>query len=199
MNNKSIPVWILAGSLCAAPVLAHHSNAMIENSTPIWVKATVIRYEPRNPHVLIFVDEKRPDGQVRHLTVEGPNMPRLERMNLARDFIKPGEVIELCGFPFKKDVIAQHAALPPGGPELPALHAEMLVLPNGKMQPWGPYGKMDNCVRPNDSAQTWMDFVNADPIAQQSWCRGMSYANVPSVAPKALVEEVNRRMSSPCS
>jgi hypothetical protein len=67
------------------------------------------------------------------------------------------------------------------------------------MQPWGPYGKLDNCVRPNDTAQTWVDFLNTVPIAGELWCRGMIYASVPSVAPKALVEEVNRRMKYPCN
>ncbi len=197
--SKSILAGILSISLCIGPALAHHNMGMIEFSTPIWVKATVLRYEPRNPHVLIWVEQKLADGQVKPMMVEGPNMLRLERMHLSKDFIKPGEVIELCAFAFRKDVIAQHNALPPGGPDLPALHVGLLMLPDGRKQPWGPYGKMDNCVRANDTAQVWVDFVNTDEIGRELWCRGMSYTTAPSVAPKALVEEVNRRMATPCS
>jgi hypothetical protein len=159
---------------------------MIDIYTPVWIRGTVIRYEPRYPHVLIHVEEKRVGGMARSLIIEGPIMSRLERMNLARDFIKPGDVIELCGFPFRK------------GTSLPAVHAHLLVHADGKGQPWGPYGKLDNCVRAGDSAQTWTAFVNAMPMAREYWCRGLAYTGAPSVAPRSLVEEVGLGMAEPC-
>jgi len=131
-----------AAALCAGPAFAHHSIKMIEISSPVWLEATVVSYEPRNPHVLIHVMEKRADGSTNPIIVEGPIMRRLEDMRLAKDFIKPGDVLRMCGFPFKQDVIASN---------LPALHVHLLVLPDGRWQPWGPYGKLDNCVRPDDS------------------------------------------------
>lgn len=188
MNARKTRAWTLAALLCAGPAFAHHSIGMIDIAAPVWLKATVIRYEPRNPHVLIHVEETRADGTVKPWTIEGPIMARLGRMNLARDFLKPGDVIEICGFPFRK----------PGPPELPALHAQVLVLPDGTRQPWGPYGKLDNCVRPHDDARTWADWVNAVPTAREYWCKGLLHAGVPSVAPKAFVEDVNRRLASPC-
>ena len=177
-------------ALGAGPALAHHSIKMIDTASPVWLKATVVSYEPRNPHVLIHVE-----GNV---TIEGPIMRRLEEMKLAKDFIKAGDIIEICGFPFKQDVIASNAAMPVGTPKLPALHAQLLVLPNGRWQPWGPYGKLDNCVRPNDTPKQWADFINAVPMGHEYWCKGLALATVPSVAPKAFVQEVNEHISAPC-
>jgi hypothetical protein len=164
---------------------------MIDIATPVWLKGTVTRYEPRHPHVLIHLAVEDADGRMRTWIVEGPIMTRLARMNLRRDFIERGDVIELCGFPFTKDVLARQAALP-------ALHAQLLVLPDGRRQPWGPYGKLDNCVRPGDSAQSWADLVNAQPMAREYWCKGLAETRAPSVAPKPLVDEVSRRIQSPC-
>jgi len=193
--NRTLVAFGLLLYACAAG--AHHSIGMIDIGSPIWVKATVVSYEPRFPHVLIHVERTR-DGQVEPLEIEGPNMDRLERMNLARDFIRRGDVIEVCGFPFKKDVIAAHAAMPPGTMKLPALHAQLLVLADGRWQPWGPYGKLDNCVRAQDTPQQWTAFLKSVPMGLEYWCKGLAYRSAPTVAPPSLVDEVNRTLDNVC-
>jgi hypothetical protein len=70
-------------------------------------------------------------------------------------------------------------------------------MPDGRMRLFGPYGKLDNCVRPHDTAQSWVDFLNADPLARQAWCV-RNFVTVPSTAPKALVDEINGLMANPC-
>lgn len=186
-----------AAALCAGPAIAHHSIKMIEISSPVWLEATVVSYEPRNPHVLIHVVEKRADGSTNPVTVEGPIMRRLEDMRLPKDFIKPGDVLRMCGFPFKQDVLAYNAATP-GLQKLPALHVHLLVLPNGRWQPWGPYGKLDNCIRPGDSPQRWVEFLDTVPMGLEYWCKGLAHSNVPSVAPQGFLDEVDRRIAMPC-
>jgi uncharacterized protein DUF6152 len=196
-TRRILQFLAFAAALAAGPALAHHSIKMIDVASPQWLSVTVISYEPRNPHVLIHVQENRPDGAKSTMTLEGPIMRRLQEMHLAKDFIKPGDVLEVCGFPFTQDVVATHfstAGLPP----LPALHAHLLVLPDGRWQPWGPYGKLDNCVRAGDTPQRWADFINAVPMGLEYWCKGLSRASVPSVAPKTFVEDVNRQLSSTC-
>ncbi len=179
----------LAMMSITAPALAHHNIGMIDIGNPVWVRGTVTRYEPRDPHVLIHLQTREQDGHVTSLIVEGPIMNRLNRMHLARDWLEAGDVIEVCGFPFKKAGVAA----------LPALHVQLIVMPDGRRQPWGPYGKLDNCVRPGDSAQLWVDLVNADPMAHEYWCKGVAYATTPSVAPRTLVEDVGRRIATPCT
>jgi hypothetical protein len=44
----------LSGS---SPAEAHHSVGMFDLSTPIWVKGTVIAYEPIAPNAMIHLEE----------------------------------------------------------------------------------------------------------------------------------------------
>ncbi len=188
---------MLFATLMGAPAVAHHSIGMIEIGSPVWVEATVVRYEPRNPHVLIHVEQRLADGRVTPLTVEGPIMARLERMNLPRDFLKPGDVIRLCGFPFRKDIVANHASAPAGTPELPALHAHLIIRADGQWQPWGPYGKLDNCIREDDGVDAWVAFIGRDAMAREYWCKAQGYPAAQRPEVKSKSEEITRRMAPP--
>jgi hypothetical protein len=192
MKNALIWAAAIAALACTTSLRAHHSVSVIETSKPFWLKGTVSSYEPKNPHVMITLEgAKGDDGKVETWTVEGPILSRLARMNLAADFLKPGDVIEVCGFEFKEQYRS---------PERPLfIHGHVLVLPDGRKQTWGPYGKLDNCIRPDDEPQAWLDFLGADPLAPALWCAGQGYlGNVPSVAPSAIVDEINRRLTPPC-
>lgn len=189
-NRKSacILTVALAALACAGSLQAHHSLAMFDVSKAIWVSGTVVSYQPVNPHAMIVLERKGENGQVQRLTVEGPTLMRLDSWSLAKDFLKAGDVIEVCGFPFRES-----------RPALPALHAHMLVMPDGKMRAWGPYGKLENCIRPNDRAQAWVEFLNTQPPAHLAWCRGRSLVSVASTPSKELVDEINRSMADPCN
>lgn len=92
---------------------AHHSRSMFAD-TPVWVSGTIVRYRPVDPHVMIELEEKQADGRVRRWIVEGPNMGRLARIMqdhrgvAARDLLRTGDTISVCGFPVMRD-------FPPGG------------------------------------------------------------------------------------
>lgn len=178
---------------CAGSLRAHHSSSMFDFSTPIWVKGTVVSYAPVNPHVMIALDVSSENGQLQRWTVEGPWLRLLEQMNLAEDFLKAGDVIELCGFPFKEEFRARDS-----GARLPAVHAHLLMLSNERLQPWGSYGKLDNCVRPNDRAQPWLDLVNSDAMGREYWCRGRNLGPLAPGVPTALLDEIDRLMANPC-
>ena len=104
--KQSMPAWAAAIAVlaCTGPLRAHHSISAIDISTPIWVKGTVVLYEVVNPHVMIALEERREDGQVQRWTVEGPNLGRLARYGLGKDFLQAGDVIEVCGFAPKPNV-----------------------------------------------------------------------------------------------
>ena len=177
----------------AVPLQAHHSISMFDISKPIWVKGTVVSYVPANPHVLIALDEEKPNGQPQRWIVDGPTLARLGRMNLPAEFLRAGDVIEVCGFPFKQEVLARS-----DGAQRPSVHGQVLVMPDGHMQPWGPYGKIENCVRPNDRTEPWLEFLNTYPMARQYWCDGRTYVKVATVASPAFIDETNRRLATPC-
>jgi hypothetical protein len=187
----------MAALACAGIASAHHSQMMFDISTPVWVKGTVVRYQPIDPHALVTLDETTADGQVKRWLMEGPTAARLKRMGAGPDFLKAGDVIEVCGFAWKKEFSSR---VPPAAIDTsyPSIHAHMLVMPDGRMRLFGPYGKLDNCIRPGDSTESWAEFLNRDPEARDRWCRGLNNVNVPSLPPKAFVDEVNKRIAQPC-
>jgi hypothetical protein len=71
-------------------------------------------------------------------------------------------------------------------------------MPDGQMQLWGPYGKLDNCVRPSDSTQLWLQFLSS-PMARDLWCS--SYAATFPLSPlasKPLVDDINGELAPRC-
>ena len=191
MKKLATSATAIAAFAFAGLLRAHHSISTIDITTPVWVKGTVVQYEVKNPHIMIELDEAREDGQIRRWTVEGPIISRLQRYGLGNDFLKTGDVIEVCGFAPKTNV---EKSWPP--PRF--VHGHLLVLRNGQMQLWGPYGKLDNCVRANDQTQAWVDFLT-NPMARQIWCSQYTAAVPLSVAAsRARVDEINSRMADPC-
>lgn len=195
MTRTAISAAALATLLWAGPLGAHHSVSTVDLTTPFWVKGTVVRYEIGNPHTMIELDEKTGDGQVVRWTIDGPIPMRARRMGVDQSLLKRGDVIEICGFHYKSQVAA-HAET--GAPLPPAMHGHFLVMPDGRKQAWGPYGKLNNCVRPGDDAQSWADFLNMDAIARELWCYPQR-TGVPTVAAaKAGADEIDRRLVTPC-
>jgi len=153
-------VLLSASGLFSASSLAHHSLAPFDVSAPLWIKGTVIQFERVNPHSLIFMDEKLPDGQVRRWAVDGPSVPQLERKGLDHGLLAAGEVIEVCGFALK-DAAAQRtfpkaddASAAPSEARMTGrvLNGTVVITPDGKKRVWSDYGQLQKCVSPEDQS-----------------------------------------------
>ncbi len=180
-----------AALACAGRLHAHHSISTIDITTPVWVKGTVVEYVPGSPHAMIQLDVRGADGEEQRWTVEGPFPGRLERYHLARDFLKAGDVIEACGFVPKPN--AERSFPPPR-----FIHSDLLLMPDGQMQLWGPYGKLDNCVRPTDSTERWLQFLD-NPMARDLWCNNyVATFPLSPLASKPLVDDINGELKPHC-
>ena len=60
----------------AAPVLAHHSFAMFDNTRSITLHGTVTKFQWTNPHGYLEIDADNGQGGTKHYTLEmtSPNM-----------------------------------------------------------------------------------------------------------------------------
>lgn len=172
---------------CATVALAHHSISVVEISAPVWVKGTVVEFRAQHPHVMVKLDVKGADGKPHQWDIEGPNLMRLERMRADKDFLKAGDAIEVCGF---------HLKQPWTKPEF--IHGQVLVMPDGHLRLFGPYGKLSNCIRPDDAAEKWTQFLREDPLALAAWCNGKLYVMAASVAKPAIIEAIDRQAGNPC-
>jgi uncharacterized protein DUF6152 len=189
---KTIATFVAAAAAlaCVGQLHAHHSLSAIDITTPVWVKGTVVEYVPGNPHAMLALDVRAADGEVQRWTVQGPAPGRLERYHLDRDFLKAGDAIEACGFVLKPQ---PERSWPPER----FIHSQLLLMPDGQMQLWGPYGKLDNCVRPNDSKQLWVQFLS-NPMARDLWCHSGPAVPLSPLASKPLVDEINGELTPPC-
>src|SRR5262245_25000241 len=97
--KKMTTVWlaVLVALVSAGSLLAHHSLANFDTTTAVRVKGTVVQFHEINPHSIIFLDEKGADGRTHRWAIEGPSIIQLNRMGFAKDVLKPGDVIEVCG------------------------------------------------------------------------------------------------------
>lgn len=192
MRRITAYVAAITALACAGALHAHHSNGTIDSTTPVWVKGTVVQYEPINPHAMIELDVRGADGNTQRWTLQGPGPGRLERYHLARDFLKAGDVIEACGFVPKP--LPEKSWPPPR-----FIHSQLLRMPDGKMQLWGPYGKLENCVRADHSTQLWLQFLE-NPMARDMWCKNRTYPPVPlsPLASKLLVDDIDDELVPRC-
>ena len=64
--NKKWASWTTAivALVCCSALWAHHSVRMIDVSTAVWIKGTVVSYKPISPHTMFELEETKADGQV---------------------------------------------------------------------------------------------------------------------------------------
>ena len=145
---------VLVALVAAESVLAHHSLANYDTTTAVRVKGTILRFHEINPHSFIYLEGKEADGEIRRWAVEGPSVVQLKRMGFATDVLKPGTVLEVCGYLPKEPVMWQIASADPGATSLSGrlLNAELMVMPDGREQTWGDYGA-HKCFAPGHTDQ----------------------------------------------
>ena len=145
---------VFVALVSAGSLLAHHSLTNYDTTKAIRVKGTIVQFQQINPHSFLFLDQKGTDGQTHRWAVEGPSILQLNRSGFAKDVLKPGDVVEVCGYVPKEAVIWQIASADTGtnSPAGRLINAEVLVMPDGKQQSWGDYG-VHKCFAPGYTDQ----------------------------------------------
>jgi len=88
--------------LAAAPMMAHHSFAAeYDAGKPVKMTGTVTSMEWINPHALIHMDVKKPDGKVESWMVEAGAPNALLRRGFNKQSLLPGTVITVEGYQAK--------------------------------------------------------------------------------------------------
>jgi len=145
---------VLVALVSAGSLPAHHSLANYDTTKAVRVKGTIVQFQRINPHSVIFLDEKGTDGQTHRWAAEGPSILQLMRSGFAKDVLKPGDVVEVCGY-LPKDALIWQIASTDTSTASPAgrlINAELLVMPDGKERSWGDYG-VHKCFVPGYTDQ----------------------------------------------
>ncbi len=149
--TKTTIGWLaaLVSLVPAGSLLAHHSLANYDTTKAVRVKGTIVQIHQINPHSFIFLDQKGPDGESRRWAIEGPSILQLNRTGVTKDVLKPGDVVEVCGYLPKDAVTWQIASADPTANSIAGrlINAEVLAMPDGREQSWGDYG-VHKCFAP---------------------------------------------------
>ena len=145
---------VLVTLVSAGPLLAHHALTNFDTTKAVRVKGTIVQFHQINPHSFIYLEERDADGQIRRWAVEGPSVVQLNRMGFAKDVLKIGSVVEICGYVPKEPIVWQIANADPSAASLSGrlINAELMVMPDGKQQSWGDYG-VHKCFGPGYTDQ----------------------------------------------
>ena len=150
---KKMLTGVFAAVLALVPagsLLAHHSIVAFDTTTAVRVKGKVVQFYPINPHSVIFLEQKGDDGTTQRWAAEGPAVFQLNRRGLAKDVLKPGDVVEVCGYVPKERTVWQIVSPDPNAISLAGrlINAEVLTMPDGQVQSWGDYG-VHKCFEPD--------------------------------------------------
>lgn len=98
MNKRLLAVLAAPVLLGSGPALAHHSNAMYDQTREITVMGTVTEFRLTNPHIQILFDVKSDQGDIEHWSSIGDNPVNLRRKGWTRNTIKPNDHITISGY-----------------------------------------------------------------------------------------------------
>jgi len=151
--KKMMTAWlgvVLVALLSAGSLLAHHSLANFDTTKAVRVKGTIVRIHEINPHSFIYLDQQGTDGATQRWAVEGPSLLQLKRKGFVKDALKPGTVVEVCGYVPKEVVVWQIASTDPSATSTAGrlINAEVLLMADGQEQSWGDYG-VHKCFAPD--------------------------------------------------
>ena len=83
-----------------ATAQAHHSfAAFFDPNKSVTITGTVTEFRFTNPHGMVALDVKKPDGTIEQWRAETNAPVVLVRRGWTRDSIKPGQVVTIDGWP----------------------------------------------------------------------------------------------------
>jgi uncharacterized protein DUF6152 len=101
-NRYSLVLGLVAGLLMpAAPLLAHHANAVFDTTKTVTVKGTVVDWLWANPHCLLRFDVTDQSGEVAHWVGETQAPINMIGNGWRRDSFKAGDEVTVSLRPLR--------------------------------------------------------------------------------------------------
>ena len=100
MSLRYLLAFAAALVLLPAGVQAHHSfAAFFDPDKSVTITGTVTEFRFTNPHGMVALDVKKPDGSIEKWRAETNAPVILVERGWTRDVIKPGDVVTIEGWP----------------------------------------------------------------------------------------------------
>jgi hypothetical protein len=101
MNSRFLKMLLAAALVVSAPVFAHHSFAMFDQSKIVTLKGTVSQFQWTNPHAFIHIDVPNDAGGKDQWQVELNSPNNLKRQGWKSTSVKAGDAVTLVINPLK--------------------------------------------------------------------------------------------------
>jgi hypothetical protein len=103
VRGKFLAAFILvsAMSLVSLPLLAHHGNAVYDDTKTITLKGTVTQWAWSNPHCILHLDVTDDSGQVVPWIVETENPTSMFNIGWTKTSMKPGDQVTVTAMQVK--------------------------------------------------------------------------------------------------
>lgn len=88
-------LWLLAVSMFAGPLQAHHSNSAYDRNKQLVVSGTVKEFRWANPHVWLYLMVPNAQGGTDQWSLEGGSVSVLVRNGWRADAMKPGDHVRV--------------------------------------------------------------------------------------------------------
>jgi hypothetical protein len=100
-SKRAMLILIAVGAFGTGTAsFAHHSfPATYQVEQTITIKGKVIQFMFRNPHSLLHVEAPGADGKMHRWVVEWGSAGSLDRSQVTRDLLKPGDEVIVMGNP----------------------------------------------------------------------------------------------------
>jgi len=94
-------VLVLAMSMVSLPLVAHHGNAVYDDTKTITLKGTVTQWAWSNPHCILHIDVTDESGQVVPWIVETENPTSMFNIGWTKTSMKPGDQVTVTAMQVK--------------------------------------------------------------------------------------------------
>jgi Family of unknown function (DUF6152) len=103
VRGKFLAAFILvsAMSLVSLPLVAHHGNAVYDDTKTITLKGTVTQWAWSNPHCILHLDVTDDSGQVVPWIVETENPTSMFNIGWTKTSMKPGDQVTVTAMQVK--------------------------------------------------------------------------------------------------
>jgi len=103
MRTWAVVIFAAAVGLFSAPLAAHHGSAAFDTGKKVELKGTVVEWLYSNPHCLLKLDVKGPDGKVVQWIAEGQAPNVIFPGGYRRDSFKLGDQVTITVEPVKEN------------------------------------------------------------------------------------------------
>jgi hypothetical protein len=87
-------VLVIAVVLVAIPLFAHHGGAVYDSTKWTTLKGTLVKFEFVNPHILLYIDVKGPNGEIQHWAIEHSPPSLSVHRGWYKNMAKAGDQVE---------------------------------------------------------------------------------------------------------